>query len=191
MRILNQQKWLGIVILGLIASGAAASVDRVLLLNGGFETNERDQPDIPANWNQDGIGPIYKLDTKTVYRGRHSMHIAFKDGMNQEGYAGTIQTIDISRFAGKRLMLSAQLRRTSEKSKVGIWASVVGADKEKLSYQNSYEQPIPSNQRWSKHSLMIDLPKNAATLKVGAAIYENDGEMWVDDIRVAVSNRSP
>jgi hypothetical protein len=136
------------------------------------------------------VGPVYKLDTETVYRGRHSMHIAFKDGMNQEGYAGTIQTIDISRFAGKRLMLSAQLRRTSEKSKVGIWASVVGADKEKLSYQNSYEQPIPSNQRWSKHSLMIDLPKTATTLKVGAAIYENDGEMWVDDIRVAVSNIS-
>jgi hypothetical protein len=185
---LNRTQWIGIASLGVMASGATGSITPSLLRNGGFEIGQQDQPDIPARWKQDGVGPIYRLDPKTVRRGRHSMHIAFKDGMNKEGYAGTIQTINIRRFAGKRLTLSGQLRRSSEKSIVGIWALVAGANKEKLSYQNSYEQPMRGTQLWSKHNLMIDLPKAATTLKVGAAIYQSDGEMWVDDMRMAVRN---
>ncbi len=169
---------------GLTAAFAAATTHPALLLNGDFENTQPGLPKLPAKWQQDGTGPVYTLDTNVKQRGRQSMHIAFKDGMNKEGYAGIIQTIDVRRFAGRRLKLSAYIRRSSERLIAGIWAQTQDADQTKLNYQNSYDGPVGDINQWSKHNIIIDLPKSAATLKLGAAGYESDGEFWVDDIRL-------
>jgi hypothetical protein len=155
-----------------------------LLANGGFETRQPKDQTRPADWVQDGIGPIYKLDAAHAKDGRRAMLISFKDGMNENGYAGLMQTLDVRNFAGKTLMFSAYLRRTSGKSKTGIWALVSDAAKTKLSYQNSYDQTVPTGKIWSRHQLILDLPPTAQTLKLGMSIHEADGEFWIDDAQL-------
>jgi hypothetical protein len=157
-----------------------------LLANGGFEMRQPNDATRPIDWVQDGVGPIYQLDTAQAKRGQRAMHISFKDGMNENGYAGVMQTLDVRALAGKQLIFSAFVRRTSDKSKVGIWAVVSDATKTKLSYQNSYEQAVQYDQKWSRHLLMLDLPPKAQTLKLGMSIYEADGELWIDDAQLLV-----
>jgi hypothetical protein len=140
----------------------------------------------PLHWKQDGLALIYALDATRHRSGRQSLHIGFKDGTNDEGYSGTIQRIDATPFAGKRVRLEAYLQRTSEKSKVGVWLLLGDATDKKLLYINSYEQPFEDGVTWTRHKLEVDVPIAAAKLALGAAIYESDGEMWVDDVTLTV-----
>lgn len=156
--------------------------------NGGFEVSEQSDARRPLHWKQDGRSPVYALDASRHRSGKQSLHIGFKDGANEEGYSGTMQRLDATPFAGKRLALEAYLQRTSEKSKVGVWLLLGDANGKKLFYANSYEQPFGDHATWTRHTLEVDVPADAVTLALGAAIYESDGEMWVDDVRLAVGH---
>jgi hypothetical protein len=154
--------------------------------NGGFEIVATSNAKQPANWSVDGIGPVYMLDKSVHRNGKYALKIGYKDGANKEGYSGTIQRLSAVGFAGKRVALKAYLRRTSEASKVGIWVAVNGENKKRLLYVNSYEQSFVKGENWSLHKLEIDVPVEAISLLVGAAIHESDGEMWVDDVSMRV-----
>ena len=112
------------------------------LQNGSFEIAATSNTKQPASWSVDGIGTVYLLDESVHRNGKYSLKIGFKDGANKEGYSGTMQRLSASGFAGKRVEISAYLRRTSEASNVGIWALVGGQNKKRLVYINSYEQPL-------------------------------------------------
>jgi hypothetical protein len=156
------------------------------LQNGGFEITATSDTKQPASWSVDGIGTVYLLDESVHRNGKYSLKIGFKDGANKEGYSGTMQRLSTSNFAGKRVEISAYLRRTSEASKVGIWALVSGQSKKRLVYINSYEQPLAKGSTWSLHKFELNVPREAISLALGAAIHESDGEMWVDDVSIRV-----
>jgi|GEM_PF-3966782 len=62
-------------------------------------------------------------------------------------------------------------------------------NKKKLLYINSYEQPVKESGAWMQHRIDILIPNQATTLKFGAAIYEAEGTMWVDDVSIMVKNK--
>jgi hypothetical protein len=154
------------------------------LANGGFEKVSSTNAQHPADWNVDGVGPVYALDTSIHMRGKHALKIGFKDGANANGYSGTLQKISATPYAGKRVVVSAYLRKSAEKSIVGVWAMLGGPDKARLLYKNTYEQPASKVGEWTQHKIEFDVPQNAVTFVLGAAIYESDGDMWVDEFSV-------
>jgi hypothetical protein len=154
--------------------------------NGGFEIATPAASDHPADWRVDGVGPAYGLDHGVYRSGAASLHIAFKTGSNAEGYSGAIQQLDAAPFRGRRIEYTAYVRRSSARSKVGIWLLVPSPDPRRRVYINSYEQPIANDSTWSLHTLTMTVPRTATTIAFGTAIYENDGEMWVDDVSVRI-----
>jgi hypothetical protein len=170
----------------LSASAAIAQAPNTALQNGSFEATASPTTKLPAAWAVDGVGPIYMLDDTVTRTGKYALKIGFKDGANKQGYSGTMQRLSATEFAGKRVEFAAYLRRTSDKSKVGVWVSIGDVDKKRLAYLNSYDQPHGGNAQWSLHKLQFDVPAEATSLMLGAAMYESDGEMWVDDITLQV-----
>jgi hypothetical protein len=167
-----------------LAANANAGANINAAANGGFEMASAANAQHPADWAVDGVGPVYALDTSIHMKGKHALKIGFKDGANANGYSGTIQRISATPYAGKRVEVTAYLRKSTEKSVVGIWAMLGGADKAKLLYKNTYEQPAPKVGEWTQHKLVLDVPQNAVSMALGAAIHESDGEMWVDEFSV-------
>jgi hypothetical protein len=90
----------------------------------------------------------------------------------------------LTALAGKRIEVSAFLRRNAAPSSVGIWLVLLGADKKRLLYVNSYEQNNAAPNTWAQHKLQVDVPAEATRMMVGAAIHESTGEMWVDDFEM-------
>jgi hypothetical protein len=165
-----------------VVSTGCVSQKSNLLRNGSFEDATSDSA--PAGWNVDGVSPSYRLDTQIASAGKQSLRVEFRDGFNEQGYAGTLQTIDASGLAGKTIRFTADLRRTNNESVVGIWLLVADAVGNKLNYINSYEQPLPNLSQWQTHALTVSLPRAAAKIKLGAAIYEKDGEAWIDNLQL-------
>ncbi len=167
-----------------VTADASSSASANAFANGGFEKASTTNALHPADWTVDGTGPAYGLDTTVYMKGKHALKIGFKDGFNKEGYSGAIQRISATPYAGKRVEVTAYLRKSTAKSVVGIWAMLGDAEKAKLLYKNTYEQPAPKVGEWTQHKLVLDIPQNAVSMMLGVAIHESDGEMWVDEFSV-------
>jgi hypothetical protein len=179
---------LSLVVAGLVlpSTSTAKSAMMELTRNGSFEVNSESDPAVPSNWAVDGVGPVFTLDTAVHRTGRHSLRIGFAPGLNKDGYSGAIQRVNPGAAIGKRVRLSAYLRKTAGLSKAGIWLMVVGPDKQRLSYRNSYDQREPSSKKWTLHTVEADIPAGSTAIVYGSAIHENVGEMWVDDFALVV-----
>jgi hypothetical protein len=165
-------------------------LDKNYILNSGFEQAESTLNTLPSEWkidvaNKTDTIEIVRLDSSVRHCGVAAVRINFTEAMN---YSGVIQSIPVSGLAGKMAHFSGFIRRSSVKSIIGIWLSVADNKGKQLAYINSYKQPLNPGRDWSRHSLSIRIPKEASVIRVGAAIYEKDGTMWADDLRL--SNRS-
>jgi hypothetical protein len=100
-------------------------------------------------------------------------------------YAGVLQRVSALNLRAKDIKFSGFVRRSSVQSIVGIWMLVTDNKGTKLAYINSYEQPVTAGNRWSRHVVAMRIPPEAVTIKLGAAIYEKDGVMWADDLRLS------
>jgi hypothetical protein len=161
-----------------------------LILNPSFERTDAQQKTLPIHWNIDvanktETSEIVALDNTVRHCGSLAARVRFVEAMN---YSGVIQEMDASKFVGKKLHFSGFLRRSSMQSIVGIWLLVADKNNNKLQYINSYMQPTEATKGWSYHSLSVRIPDGASTLKVGAAIYDKDGIMWVDDLHLSTKS---
>jgi hypothetical protein len=152
------------------------------LLNPGFEEVDAEKPTLPKSWKLDGEAPDYALDKQHKRSGTHSLRVAYKPGAP---YAGTIQSLSIKPQAGKTIQISTYIMRGSKEGKTGLWAGVFDAEKKRLIYVNTYDEPYASTEGWVKHSLKITVPEKAERLLIGAAAYgETNTLMWVDDFNI-------
>jgi hypothetical protein len=163
------------------------SAERNYILNPGFEQADQVRKTLPNSWSIDVANPVNAdetvlLDNGVRRCGKAAARIRFVEAMN---YSGVIQKIDVSGFKDRKLQFSGFVRKSSPQSIAGIWTLIADNTGKKLAYINSYEQPVNVDEGWSFHSLSIAVPKDASVMSVGAAIYEKDGVMWVDDLRLS------
>jgi hypothetical protein len=169
-------------ILAASGEGATRQKDLNYVKNGAFEMLDVKTRRL-RDWHEDGVAPVYRLDKKQYHGGAQALNIRFQSDFNQEGYSGAIQTIGAAAIAEKHLVLSGFFKRSNEASKVGLWLLVVDAAGKKLLYLNSYDKPIQATE-WSEHRIEFDVPPTAHQIKLGAAIYDSNGDMWVDDVKL-------
>jgi hypothetical protein len=166
------------------AQASPAPAPTSLLQNGGFEQAATHDPALPAWWKEDATSVSYRLNNAVAHGGRRSLRIEFAEAATKSGYSGVIASIDVSALRGKRLVFEGFLKRSSEASKVGLWLKLAG---EQGLYLNTYETQPLLKQGWARHVLTVEIPADATTLKLGAAIHEAPGVMWVDDLSFTVS----
>lgn len=163
--------------------GTAIGAPRVQ--NGGFE--EKGDPAIaaPPGWEVDGMSPSLSLDGHVRHSGRRSLRIRYQDGFNANGYSGVTQRLDLP-AAGGTVRLTGYLRKDVDASKVGLWIVISDASGAKLRYLNSYEDHPSRIGKWVRHEIRVPIPATGRSVRYGAAIYDADGTMWVDDVRLAL-----
>jgi hypothetical protein len=157
-----------------------------LVRNGTFERRDSANTNAPAEWSVDGPSAIYRLDSLRQHGGRVSMHVGFAPNSNKEEYSGVIQRADVTALRAKRIAFEAYIQRSSPKPTAGIWLVFKTAAGARRGYVNSYKQVTSSTSAWSRHRLVVTVPADAVEVQFGAAIYDAEGEMWVDDISMTV-----
>jgi hypothetical protein len=174
-------------------TSAAAAQGKAVIPNGNFERPLPLDKSRPATWEYDVASKDladgdFALDRAIVKRGKNSVRVAFVEA---QGYAGVIQSLDATRLAGRTIVFSGWIRRSAKSSVAGIWIAINDAQKKRLTYQNSYEVPHDDLNRFDLHRVEIKVPKTAKLLMIGAAIYEKDGTMWADDLRIDLIEKRP
>jgi hypothetical protein len=121
------------------------------------------------------------LDATISFRGSKSARVRFRTAM---GYAGIIKKASIDKYAGSTLVLRGTLRKTAPTSVAGLWLATSDKNGKRLEYINSYDaQPFAPGD-WHKIAITVKLPCNAAGLIYGAAVYEDDGDLWIDEVKL-------
>jgi hypothetical protein len=174
-------------------TSAAAANGKTVIPNGNFELPLPQDKSRPATWEYDVANKKladgdFALDRSIVKRGKNSVRVAFVEA---QGYAGVIQFLDATRLAGRTIVFSGWIRRSAKSSVAGIWIAINDAQKKRLTYQNSYEVPHDDLNRFDFHRVEIKVPETATSLMIGAAIYEKDGTMWADDLRIDLIEKRP
>jgi hypothetical protein len=170
-----------------VGDASPKALQKNYISNPGFESQDSARSGLPSGWDVDVANKtdaleIVARDSTIRHCGKVAARIRFNEAMN---YSGVIQRISAADFAGKEVEFSGFIRRSSEKSMVGIWLMATNNKNNKLIYVNSYEQPVNQGLSWTRHALSLRIPKEASFIKIGAAIYEKDGIMWADDLNLS------
>jgi erythromycin esterase len=160
------------------------------LRNGGMEDGPPGEP--PAGWVQQGDRPKARAPYQVLAitdhprEGKRCAVIARETSPWPRGDASLTQTIDAAPLRGKRVRLRAALR--AEVNGVGneahLFAQVDGPGRRTLAVMSTFDRPIV-DRAWRVYDVEVDVPQEAASLTVGAALSGN-GKAFVDEVSLAV-----
>jgi hypothetical protein len=141
----------------------------------------------PADWGGGPAGYEPGVDQKVVHGGKQSGRIRFAGTQEAGGPAfGTlVQGFDPEAYRGQRIRYSGYVR--SEKAEGGgaaLWMRVDGAKPgDTLAFDNMHGRAITGTTEWKKCEIVLDVPKEAATISFGA-LLAGKGTAWVDDLQI-------
>lgn len=142
---------------------------------------------LPDGWQVDGTAVSIGFDaTQRGREGAPAVRIAYASGAP---YAGLVQRVDAAPLVGRTVTLEAELMRDTSQASVGIWVLTAGADRQRLSYVNSYDSVAHAPGRWARHRLTIVVPPTATRLLVGAAVHGASGVMWINRLTLRTGAR--
>ena len=140
---------------------------------------------VPAGWALDGTAVAVGFDAANAWRGRTpSVRVVYAAGAP---YAGLLQRVNATPFAGRTVTLEGHLMRDSSQASVGIWLLAADSAGKRLSYVNSYDSVAHAPLRWARHRLTVTVPPTATRLLVGAAVHTTSGVMWIGDVTLTLN----
>lgn len=156
------------------------------LINGDFELGI-------DGWSVTSAGPTVEFTGTVVHGGSRSVALV---GGGPSGRCSTPtatrlmprvkQTVDVGRYAGKRIRVSAYMKSQN----LCRWGTFY-ADLEDKSGNSSvlrahddfYSRPVPSTSDWAEYGIVMDVPSPNSVLTVGAFL-DGGGTLYVDDVRI-------
>lgn len=135
----------------------------------------------PLAWDATGDG--YQLVSDTDARdGQRSLVL---DGSSARATLGTaVQTIRADHYAGKRLRMTVWLRCDGVTDWAGAWVRVDHGVRP-VAFDNMQRRALTGSQPWARHSLVLDVPKDATTISFGG-LLSGPGRLWMDGLRMDV-----
>jgi hypothetical protein len=100
-------------------------------------------------------------------------------------WGSTVQLIPVSDVRGKRLMVSGYIKTTDVARYAEYWVRVDGADHQVLVYDDMSNRPLSGTADWRAFAIVIEVPPTATNVFMGL-LLNGVGEVWVDDLSVAV-----
>ena len=93
------------------------------------------------------------------------------------------------RYHGSRLRFSAFVKAQDVVGGGAIWVRVDDGSGKVLSFQNMQEHPIHGTVAWTRYSLDVDVPSQAAVLYFGLLLH-GTGQLWMDDVALDTVGRA-
>jgi len=100
-----------------------------------------------------------------------------------KGFGTLMQQIDITKYVGSKLSLSAYIKTNYVKGWVGLWARLDDKDSEVLWFDNMQSNPIKGSINWKKYETNFDIPKESVTLSFGVLLV-GPGNVWINDVEL-------
>ena len=152
--------------------------------NFGFERiTTRDQlPDKWYKWGTDNY--IVKPDLTEKHSGTASVLIQPSGQLNYGSFGCVAYSIPAI-YEGKKIELRAYLKyQNVENGQVGLMLRIDG-ERVGLKFDNMQQRNIHGTSDWKQYSVKLILPKNSATIKIGA-LLSGTGKLWADDFQLLI-----
>jgi len=100
-----------------------------------------------------------------------------------KGFGTLMQQIDITKYIGSQLSLSAYIKTKDVKGWAGLWARLDNKDLEVLWFDNMQSKPIKGSTDWKKYETKFDIPKESVTLSLGVLLV-GSGNVWINNVEL-------
>jgi len=143
------------------------------------------EPAAPG-WIQSTAGDAFRvgLDQAVFHSGTASGHITAR-GEWQGGFGSFAQLLKAEAYLGKRIQYAAWIRtRGVVGTGAGLWMRIDG-DGGAIVLDNMMTRPLRGSADWTRVSIVLDVPKNAAGIAFGL-LLSAAGEVWIDDASLEV-----
>ncbi|WP_328542615.1 hypothetical protein OHT17_32240 [Streptomyces sp. NBC_00371] len=138
---------------------------------------------LPTGWYVTGARPEdyeFGVDTQIFHSGCASAFIQAHPGARE--FASIAQVFKADAYRGKRVRLSAMLKTRDVANWAGLWLRVDDALHNVMEFDNTSDgRSISGNQSWSRRDVVLDVPGEGATVRIGF-ILTGDGRVWCDDV---------
>ncbi len=152
----------------------------------GVEFGERSPGWFVAGSNPDDYR--VQLDGVTKHGSGASSRLTAINGA--QGTFGTLmQTVNATKYRGKRLRLSAFVKTDSVREWSGVWMRVDGEASRIAAFDNMQNRPIRGTTAWTQYDVVLDVALDAATVNFGV-LQAGLGETWIDDVILEVVDPS-
>ena len=156
--------------------------------------------DLPAGWIKAGSEPgSYDMGTDPG-AGLNGNNAATIKSVKKKikGFGTLMQLSPADTYAGKRVRMSGYVRSNDIAGWGGLWMRVDQKGvKGSLAFDNMQGRPIKGTTDWTKHDIVLDVPKSATGIAYGA-LLSGTGQIWFDDLifeivdsTVAITGRGP
>lgn len=104
---------------------------------------------------------------------------------NPTSWGSTVQVIPVDDVRGKRLMVSGYIKTTNVARYAEYWVRIDGSNHQVLVYDDMANRPLTGTADWRAFSIVMEVPTTATNIFMGL-LLNGVGEVWVDDLSVAV-----
>src|SRR5262249_18588706 len=129
------------------------------------------------------------------YAGLPSTYLRSKEGIQTTGFVTLMQQFNATKYLGKRVRLSANLKSDDVKEWGGLWMRVDDTDHPQdgypsvLAFDNMHNGPkdrsIKGTTGWHNYSVVLDVPESATGINIGF-LLSGPGALWANGIKVEV-----
>ena len=151
---------------------------------------------VPDGWYASGSHPSHYdigVDPETKWEGQLTVCVMSKRG-DAPGAGALRQSILAESFHGQRVRFSACVRAVNVAEHAGLYLLLNGHGRTRVNVIASdtmEHRQIRGSADWTHYSLVVDVPKDGASLHYGLALH-GPGGVWMSDVKFeAVSNDVP
>ncbi len=139
----------------------------------------------PSGWFKAGSHPgdyAMTTDRAEKHGGAASATIRCTADPPAEGFGTLMQQCGAKLYCGKRLRLTAYAKSKDVEDSAGLWVRVDGLEKTAVAFDNMMKRPIKGSTDWTKYTIVLDVPEDAAVLAFGV-LMAGKGQVWIDDLK--------
>ena len=145
---------------------------------------------LPPGWVVAGESPEqYEAGvdlTQTISgKGAKYIHNVAGDG---KSWGTLMQMFSAEKYRGQRVRLRARVKTKEVSGWAGLWMRVDVPGQRSVLY-NSQDKPIKGSADWQQRSVVLDVGPGANALAFGV-IQNGSGEVWIDDVKLDVVDRT-
>lgn len=148
--------------------------------------------DLPADWFKAGSEPkSYNMgvDKGAGPDGKNAATIKSVD-KDIKGFGTLMQNCSPTKYAGKRVRMSAMVKSMNVDQWSGLWLRVDQEDSDvPLSFDNMHDRSIKGNTDWKKYEIVLDVPEKASRIAYGA-LLSGTGQIWFTNIQFEIVDTS-
>ncbi len=152
----------------------------------------------PAGWFIAGSKPqSYHtgVDQMAIREGQSSAYLQSIAPVT-DGFGTLMQSINASKYAGKRVRLRAWVKSQDVKDLAGLWLRV-DKGQSSVAFDNMQNRPIKGTQSWRPYDVVLNVPADATGISFGI-LLSGTGEVWMNHVTfeevgndVAITGKEP